>query len=84
VGPTDNPYAVVMRKHPFPVPGKVKLSLCFILTEHHAKKRRNISMHSLTSALDEGEWPASHPGRFTSRERTPGTQPEIKSQLSSL
>jgi len=30
-------------------------------------------MHSLTSVLDEGEWSASHPGHFTSRERTPGT-----------
>jgi hypothetical protein len=31
------------------------------------------SIHSLTSALDGGEWSASHPGRFTSRERAPGT-----------
>jgi hypothetical protein len=30
-------------------------------------------MHSLT-ALDGGEWSASRPGRFTSRERAPGTQ----------
>jgi hypothetical protein len=29
--------------------------------------------HSLTSALDGGEWLASRPGRFTPRERTPGT-----------
>jgi hypothetical protein len=27
------------------------------------------STHSLTSALDEGEWSASRPGRFTPRER---------------
>jgi hypothetical protein len=27
----------------------------------------------LTSALDGGEWSASRPGRFTSRERAPGT-----------
>jgi hypothetical protein len=27
----------------------------------------------LTSALDGGEWYASRPGRFTPRERTPGT-----------
>jgi hypothetical protein len=27
----------------------------------------------LTSALDGGEWSASCPGRFTSRERDPGT-----------
>jgi hypothetical protein len=29
-------------------------------------------MHSLTSALDEGEWSASLPGRFNSRERVSG------------
>jgi hypothetical protein len=29
--------------------------------------------HSLTSALDGGEWSTSHPGRFTVRERSPGT-----------
>jgi hypothetical protein len=28
--------------------------------------------HSLTSALDGGEWSASHPGRLTPRERAPG------------
>jgi hypothetical protein len=31
------------------------------------------STHSLTSALDGGEWSASRPGRFTPRERAPGT-----------
>jgi len=31
------------------------------------------STHSLTSALDGGEWSASPPGRFTPRERDPGT-----------
>jgi hypothetical protein len=31
------------------------------------------STHSLASALDGGEWSASHPGRFTPRERDPGT-----------
>jgi hypothetical protein len=30
-------------------------------------------MHSLTSALNGGEWSASRPGHFTSRERAPGT-----------
>jgi hypothetical protein len=30
-------------------------------------------MHSLTSALDGGEWSASRPRRFTPRERVPGT-----------
>jgi hypothetical protein len=29
--------------------------------------------HSLTSALDGGEWSASRPGRFTPRERAAGT-----------
>jgi hypothetical protein len=32
------------------------------------------STHSLTSALDGGEWSASRPGRFTPRERTLGTR----------
>jgi hypothetical protein len=27
--------------------------------------------HSLTSALDGGEWSAARPGRFTPRERAP-------------
>jgi hypothetical protein len=31
------------------------------------------STHALTSALDEGDWSASRPGRFTPRERAPGT-----------
>jgi hypothetical protein len=30
-------------------------------------------MHSLTSALNGGEWSASHPGRFSPRERASGT-----------
>jgi hypothetical protein len=34
---------------------------------------RYSSKHSLTSALDGGEWSASRPGRFTPRERAPGT-----------
>jgi hypothetical protein len=32
------------------------------------------SIHSLTSALDGGEWSASRPGRFTPREGAPGTR----------
>jgi hypothetical protein len=32
-----------------------------------------ISTHSLTSVLDGGDWSASRPGRFTPRERAPGT-----------
>jgi hypothetical protein len=31
------------------------------------------STHSLTSALDGGEWSASRPDRFTPRERAPDT-----------
>jgi hypothetical protein len=34
---------------------------------------RYSSTHSLTSALDGGEWSASRPARFTPRERAPGT-----------
>jgi hypothetical protein len=30
-------------------------------------------MHSLTLALDGGEWSSSHPSCFTPRERSPGT-----------
>jgi hypothetical protein len=54
---------------------KVKLSLC--LTKHHAMKAywewRYSSTHSLTRALDGSEWSALRPGRFTPRERAPGT-----------
>jgi hypothetical protein len=34
---------------------------------------RYSSIHSLTSALDGGEWTTSCPGQFTARERVPGT-----------
>jgi hypothetical protein len=34
---------------------------------------RYSSTHYLTSARDGGEWSASRPGRFTSRERAPGS-----------
>jgi hypothetical protein len=34
---------------------------------------RYSSTHSLTSALDGVEWSVSRSGRFTSRERAPGT-----------
>jgi hypothetical protein len=34
---------------------------------------RYSSTHSLTSAIDGGEWSASCPGRFTPRERSSGT-----------
>jgi hypothetical protein len=50
--------------------GKVKVV-------HHAMKAcwewRYSSTHSLTSALDIGEWSVSRPGRFTPRERSPDT-----------
>jgi hypothetical protein len=32
-----------------------------------------IAPRTLTSAIDGGEWSASRPGRFTPRERAPGT-----------
>jgi hypothetical protein len=56
--------------------GKVKLSLCFNWAPCHGGVLGEwiySSIHSLTSALDGGEWSASRPGRFTSRERTPVT-----------
>jgi hypothetical protein len=56
---------------------KVKLSLCFFITEHHTMKAsrewRYNSTHYLTSELDGGEWSASRLGRFNPRERVPGT-----------
>jgi hypothetical protein len=70
------PSAFSMRDNRMKV--KVKLRLCFLLTENHAMKTslgewRYSSTHSLTSALDGGEWSASCTGRFTPRERAPGT-----------
>jgi hypothetical protein len=58
------------------VKGKVVSTL--FLTKHHAMKAywgewTYSSMHSLTSALDGGEWSVSRPGRFTHRKRAPGT-----------
>jgi hypothetical protein len=55
---------------------KVKLSLCFNWEPRHEGvlwERMYISTHSLTSALDGGEWLTSSPGRFTPRERASGT-----------
>jgi hypothetical protein len=53
----------------------VKLFLC--LTKQHAIKKywewRYSTTHYLMSALYGGEWSASRPGRFTPRERAPGT-----------
>jgi hypothetical protein len=55
---------------------KLKLSLCFNWAPRHEGvlgEWKYSSTHSLTSALDGDEWSASHPGRFTPRERAPGT-----------
>jgi hypothetical protein len=54
----------------------VKLSLCFNWAPRHGGvlgEWKYSSTHSLTSALDGGEWSASRPGRFTPRERAPRT-----------
>jgi len=52
------------------------MSLCFFFNwaprcEGVLGKGSYSSTHSLTSALDWGEWPASRPGRFNPRERAP-------------
>jgi hypothetical protein len=66
-----------MQAMSFKVKLKIKLSLCFFLTKHHAMKAywgvEDSSTYYLTSALDGGDWSASRPGRFTPRERAPGT-----------
>jgi hypothetical protein len=49
---------------------KVKLSLC---RENELGESSYSSTYSLTSAPSGGEWSASRPGRFTTRERAPGT-----------
>jgi hypothetical protein len=54
----------------------VKLSLCFNWAPRHGGvlgEWKYSSIHSLTSALDGGEWSASRPGRFNSRVRALGT-----------
>jgi hypothetical protein len=56
---------------------KVTLSLCCNYAPRHEgvlEEWRYISTHSLTPALDGGEWSASRPGRFTPRERVLGTR----------
>jgi hypothetical protein len=56
--------------------GKVNLSLCFNWAPRHEGvlgKWRYNSTHSLTSALDGGEWSASRPSRFTPKERARST-----------
>jgi hypothetical protein len=56
---------------------KGSLEMPCTLTNHYAMKAYwgmdVYSTHSLTSALDGGEWSASHPGRSTPRERGPCT-----------
>jgi hypothetical protein len=54
----------------------LKLSLCFKWAPLHEGvlgEWKYSSTHSLISALDESEWSASRPCRFTPRERAPGT-----------
>jgi hypothetical protein len=56
--------------------GKVVPVLFFNQAPRHEGvlgKWRHGSTNSLTSALDRGEWSASHLSHFTPRERTPGT-----------
>jgi hypothetical protein len=53
---------------------KVNLSLCFNWAPRHEgvlEEWRYSSTHTLTSAVDGGDWSASRPGRFTPRERAP-------------
>jgi hypothetical protein len=54
------------------------MSLSFLLTEHHNMEvhwgNGGTAPYILNSALDGGEWSDSRPGRFTPRERAPGTQ----------
>jgi hypothetical protein len=66
----------VEQTHSFPLYAsfpfrKVKVkSLC--LTEYHAVKTYwgvDVQLHVLTSALNRGEWSASHSGRFTPEEK---------------
>jgi hypothetical protein len=62
------------------IKGKVKLSLCFNWAPRHGGvfgEWRYSSTHYLTSALYGGEWSASRSGRFTHRERAPGTHLKI-------
>jgi hypothetical protein len=56
---------------------KVNVNLSLCLTKHRAMKMywgwRYSSKHSLTLALDGGEWSASRPSRFTPKERASST-----------
>jgi hypothetical protein len=60
------------------IKGKGKaVPVLFFYTEHHVMKSywgSGVWLHAfLTSALGGREWSASRPGRFTPRERAPGT-----------
>jgi hypothetical protein len=59
----------------FSVTDKVDVKSSLVLTKHHVIKMCGgveVMLHTfLSSALDGGEWPVSHPGRFTHGERTP-------------
>jgi hypothetical protein len=46
---------------------------CFRLVAQSASHLPTLIPRSPTSALAEGKWSASHPGRFTPGERAPGT-----------
>jgi len=63
VGSISTPESVTVKD-------KSKVVPVLLLTEHHVMKKY---WYSLTSALDGGERLASRPGRFTPREREPGT-----------
>jgi hypothetical protein len=54
---------------------KLKLFLCFNWAPRHegVLEEWRYNHAFLTSALDGGKWSASRPGRFTHRERAPGT-----------
>jgi hypothetical protein len=72
---------VITRRLTTAVEGKV-VTVHVVLNEHHTMKAYRVlgewsysSTHSLTSALDGGEWSVSRPGRFTLRDRAPGIRP---------
>jgi hypothetical protein len=55
----------------------MKLSLCLNWASRYEGvlgELKYSSAHSLPRTLDGGKWSASRPGRFTPRERAPGTQ----------
>jgi hypothetical protein len=65
-------FIVIFKRQSCKVKVKVKLSLCFNWAPRHEGvlgEWRYSTTHSLTSALDGGEWSASRPGRFTPREK---------------